>query len=546
MNSKFLLIWALATLSPWCRADELEDFLERIREPDRVNVAAQGPLVMKSRLLLMAEKIVLKGKIVTNGFGLTIVARTLEFVDGAEIVAFESAQVSNANQRTVQPAPDNAKRQQRGSNGEAGQSGFNGFAAHQSPGQIQIYAGVVIGAPHINGTGQQGGAGGQGQNGQNGGKGGMGSPAKTGGWGLWWNKGPGRGAPGGSGGTGGGGGAGGDGGAPVPIELHYGRYFKRDANNQLEELVLREDAEVILVSKGGTGGVGGIAGANGQSGAGGAGGNASRTIWKSSGSGKVGADGSANTSAGAQGAPGADNSAAPSSVVESTFNGIASASLRAEALVRAMNNARRADSLLRDYFQALETRSANDESFGNMIGVLNFRLQTLSKELSWSFQNQGVVPQSVQDYQKASNEVTAMLSRFTTALKETGPEQRLSPLQIQDFKVSATALIADSHLRGIEAMKDICREILKLKEKFSNVEERQNIALNAYRIYGPAELERWVFKKDQAGTRDELSLHNEIETSVAGRYPEYPLEIQKENDEERNAALNIGGLNVLP
>lgn len=478
---------------------------------------------LDSQLMISAEHVIIRGKIVTNGFGITIVARVIEFLEGAEIISFDKARMPNNNALPARPSPDNAKGGHQGQEGQPGLGGLPGHSGHQSPGAIMLYTALIIGAPKINGNGQQGGQGGPGQAGQPGGKGGRGTAADSGPLGLWWNAGPGAGAPGGRGGTGGPGGLGGAGGAPTPIEVHYGKYFRRLANGALEELTLNSDAQ--LVSKGGQGGQGGKPGANGPSGPGGEGGYASRTLWGSSGGGNQGASGTANAQPSSSGEGGTPNPSQGPIVQQGSYAEITDETLALTTLIESINATRRLDALVTAFTSTFEHQKATDaETLKNKLNALRFRLRPLSELLCLM----RTAPEGEREGRHDLDESAKLLEDFSRQIDRVLQGQ--APLQSDlDSLEERSRLIMDRvHGHGIESMKAVCKKILSLKDRFLSEDVSQAVAVNAYRIFGPKELEAWVLKTDIAGSRDSLIPLHEMKTSILGAKESYPIHVGDE------------------
>ena len=206
------------------------------------------------------DHLVLEGPLLTQGHGLAINARRIEFRGEGRITASEGMLPPPVLIVPEARAGTASKPTRSGAPGYTGNPGIDGA---QNPGDIQIFAAEVIGLPRVDGRGQDGGMGGKGGNGQAGARGKTGADAKCSCNPFDFKDVPARnGGAGGEGGAGGKGGTGGAGGRGVAI-------LWADASEGPIDL-----SQVI--SAPGRGGSGGEPGIMGKGGAGGPGGDGCR------------------------------------------------------------------------------------------------------------------------------------------------------------------------------------------------------------------------------------------------------------------------------
>lgn len=213
------------------------DVLQRgsysIRHVRILSIESDATVRLSQDTTLAADKIILGGTIVTNGYLLRIDARDIIWQTGASIVAFDS----------VPGTPSKPPKQARGPSGVAfpkelgsphsirhgkqgspGSEGSPGIPGEQDPAAIFLVAMDLDGAISVDATGQKGGKGGPGGDGGDGGDGARGRDARCGcgtvSAGCVSYKGEGyRGGTSGNGGPGGKGGKAGRGGTAVPVVL---------------------------------------------------------------------------------------------------------------------------------------------------------------------------------------------------------------------------------------------------------------------------------------------------------------------------------------
>jgi len=206
------------------------------------------------------DQLVLEGPLLTQGHGLVINARRLEFRGEGRITAYEGI-LPPPILIVPEPRAGTASKPTRG--GAPGYAGNAGIDGAQNPGDIQIFTAEVVGRPRVDGRGQDGGMGGKGGNGQIGARGAIGADAKCSCNPFDFKDVPARnGGAGGEGGPGGKGGPGGTGGRGVAI-------LWADAS------LVPVDLSQVL-SAPGRGGSGGEPGLMGKGGAGGPGGDGCR------------------------------------------------------------------------------------------------------------------------------------------------------------------------------------------------------------------------------------------------------------------------------
>jgi hypothetical protein len=236
-----------------------------------IKIPSKG-ISQKGPVTLIADKIVIAGEILTNGYALNISSRVLEFKGSGLIRTFSKSAVpvlyvdnrlDKIQGNPSAPFPMNFV-------GQTGAIGISGNPGNQNPGAITIVASKLLGTIRINASGQNGGKGGKGGSGGQGviGKDGVDAICKTSKSGNTEIPGT-DGSHGGAGGLGGFGGRGGNGGPNAKVFITLG-------NSGLQTRTFSQDTfkegqvELVLVP-GNKGPVGelGHTGRNGSAGRGG-------------------------------------------------------------------------------------------------------------------------------------------------------------------------------------------------------------------------------------------------------------------------------------
>lgn len=502
--------------------DGIEELKKRAKSPEVV-VIGPDALNLESSFTVIAEKIILDGPIVTNGYALTFICRYLEQTNNGSISGFSKKERPFDLQPSQIGAPQTAPKLQPGVNGINGFSGIKGIQGNKQPGSIQIFAGVIVGNLKIDGQGQVGTRGGQGQPGQDAGPGGEGQEARR----HFLNlarKPAYPGAPGGQGGVGGDGGQGGEGGNPIPIEVHYGKSFVRN-EGVLVEKALESNPNASIISKKGPPGQGGIPGENGKSGAGGVGGAGARTVFSLPKDAAVGLTGPEQQKTGSLGPVGINSEVIEGSVfINPTYKDLMSNYLVAQSLVDVANEARVIDTTIRDIILNLDKGLATD---------LNARIKILKNGITKIVENKKNFEKTAQKLNVSQDILKIQLNneKMLTSL--------LKILETHDGEYSENhfkQILKESELNlqkalseTVESMKQVALRIMEIKDR-SDYMEPQIKSINGYKIFGPKALEEWVFRQGEVGARDKIALLPKIRTELLGRTSSYHLRILKEID----------------
>lgn len=503
--------------------DGIDELKKRVNSPEVV-VVGPTALNLKSSFTIIAEKIILDGPIVTNGYALTLICRYLEQTNNGSISGFSKEERPFDLQPSQIGAPQTAPKLKPGVNGVNGFSGIKGIQGNKQPGSIQIFAGVIVGNLTIDGEGQVGTRGGQGQPGQDAGPGGEGQEARR----HFLNlarKPSYSGAPGGEGGVGGDGGRGGEGGNPIPIEVHYGKSFVRN-DGVLVEKELERNPNSSIISKKGPPGQGGVPGENGKSGHGGVGGPGARTMFSLPKDGGVGQSGPEQQKTGSLGPIGNNMEFVEGSVViNPTYKDLMSNYFVAQSLVDVSNDARVIDTTIRDLILNLDKGLATD---------LNARIKILKNGILKIIQNKKIF-QKMSDQKLNVSEDTLKIQinnekTLTSLLKILeAHDGEYSESQFKQILKESELNLQKALVETVESMKQVALRIMEIKDR-SDYMEPQIKSINGYKIFGPKALEEWVFRQDEVGARDKIALLPKIRTELLGRISSYPLRVLKETD----------------
>lgn len=501
--------------------------------PDRQTVVlGPGALRLTEGLSISAERIEVRGPVVTNGFALTFTAREIEFVGEGKILSFDQPAAPNLDVKPKLPAPDTAPGRTPGRSGAAGEVGYKGHSGKLAPAPISIYASLLIGNVTVDGTGQAGGFGGCGQAGQDGGVGGKGRASKRSKSFLWRNTGPGNGSPGGAGGIGGAGGEGGDGGDSVFVEVHYGLHQVRDATGSLHN----SPNPLAVCSAPGAGGPGGAPGANGVGGEGGQAGDRSRILWGRGESASRGPAGPSPTQIAVSGAMGKSSVVPARTLVEQTYSALAQQQQQAESIVATLNQVRKTGHILTDLMFAVESSSQiSSEQMVERIRIAHFRVQELLKARR--------IAKVDSNLDKINAEAEALLLSLDFYLSNlTG---KLSNAELARLQSRSEKNFLDSHRYAIPQLQKLCSEMSRLSS-VGNGQQEQVAVLAAYRLFGPQMLEDWLLGGGNSATRAELSVGAPLKAELTGYADGYPVIIQDYQKPVSSQNFNQEGSNVLP
>jgi hypothetical protein len=526
------IIFALSTVTFLLQAGDSKIGFD-LSKPHKSFVVGPEELILNQNIFIEAERVVLNGKIVTNGFEFRVRTRILEYTETALIQAFNKPADPVGIQAQKKPKPPRATgTSQAGADGGDGGTGSVGASGSRAPGRIYISAGIIVGTPKIDGTGETGGDGGTGQDGQDGGQGGPGKSAKTFG-GLFRTSRARSGGQGGKGGVGGSGGAGGTGGAPVDIFIHYGKFLVRDPITQmLVEDDLDKRAKEKILSGPGIGGQGGRPGENGSGGTGGEGGGSRPEMFgPRTKVGERGAQGPEQDKVAELAAQGKNGEEKPKTIrINSSYEQIMDAYVEAELVADLENYLKKFDEFARDLKRVAKNPKLELglEETKKRLSSYRYRYDQMKEfAISVPLNGDDKILESLKGTLNRAGDYLKKISDLFNSWEKSPESFQESDEALAEVAKQSGAVMDEMTARSAESMKEIARRIYDQKNKFQN-HEFESLLLDSYALFGPKQLEDWSQGEAPLnGSREEIVILKPKKSIIYGLDPNYPIKAEE-------------------